>query len=341
MIDRIFSAVVALSLALLVWLYARSREQEILDHVPVPVVVSLLSPQNGQYSIEVVGASEVLASFSGPPSRLREIRGLLQREELRVELNYAIPPDRVGDARLDETLTVEATDLQTPSGVTTTLVPGRNQVRVILHRLVERRLPVRFDRSFEPQLLGPVTIEPATVLVRGPQEVLERLSAIPTQSWVLPSAKPVLGGRPQPPPAARVPLVAAMYNQPIHCEPAFVHVRTSPQPLKVYDVNDVPIRFLCPDSYPLRPRFNNDRAGRISLRVEGPAQEEPPRVYAFVDLTGKLSAQAGFYAEPIQIQLPKDFRQVDAPAVAPRASFELVATEPAMNKGLVSDPPPP
>ena len=44
MIDRILSVVVALSLALLVWLYARSRDQEMLDNVTVPVQV-ILSPR--------------------------------------------------------------------------------------------------------------------------------------------------------------------------------------------------------------------------------------------------------------------------------------------------------
>src|SRR5262249_9699701 len=41
MIDRLISFLVALSLAFLVWLYARSREQESLDNVPVPVQISL------------------------------------------------------------------------------------------------------------------------------------------------------------------------------------------------------------------------------------------------------------------------------------------------------------
>jgi hypothetical protein len=340
MLDRLLSLFVALSLALLVWLYARSRDQEVLDHVPVPVVVTLPTPQNGQYSVEIVGAAEVLATFTGSPSRLREVRGLLQREELRVELNYAVPPERVADLRVDETLSVDVAELHTPSGVTASLIPGRNQVRVILRRLGERRLPVRFDHSFEPPL-GPVTIDPPTVLVRGPQEILQRLTAIPTQPWILPSARRTPGLEQRPPPAARVPLVSTLDKQPVQCEPAFVSVRASPQPLKVYDIADVPVRFLCPDSYTLRPRFDNDRAGRISLRVEGPLQDEPPRVYAFVDLTGKLSAQPGFYAEPIQIQLPKDFRQVDAPTIPPRASFELIATEAVPNKGLGGDPPPP
>src|SRR5262245_14297037 len=152
MIDRLVSLFVALSLALLVWLYARSRDQEVLDHVPVPVQVVLAAPQSAQYRLETVGPAEVLVTFAGPPARLREVRGLLQREELRVERTLAVPPDRLKETRLAETLPVEVSDLQVPPGVTVAMVPGRNQIRVVLHRLSERRLPVRFDHSLEPPL---------------------------------------------------------------------------------------------------------------------------------------------------------------------------------------------
>ena len=45
MLDRLVSALVAVSLAFLVWLYMRSRDQEILDNVPVPVQISLAPNQ--------------------------------------------------------------------------------------------------------------------------------------------------------------------------------------------------------------------------------------------------------------------------------------------------------
>src|SRR5262249_31172071 len=147
MLDRLVSACVALSLALLVWLYARARDQETLDHVPVPVQVVLAPQQAGQYELEVVGPPQVLATFSGPPARIRELRGLLQRAELRAELPVAAPAERLKDGRVAEVLTVDPDSVPTPPGVTTTLLQGRNQVRVVLYRLAERRLPVRFDHS--------------------------------------------------------------------------------------------------------------------------------------------------------------------------------------------------
>jgi hypothetical protein len=330
MIDRVVSLFVAVSLALLVWLYARSRDQETLDHVPVPVQVNLTSPQapetpeaqGREYSLEVTAPAEVLVSFTGPPTRLRELRGLLQREELRIELNYSIPPERRKEMRIAETLPVDATDLRLPPGVTAAMVPGRNHVRIVLRRLCERRLPVRFDHSLEP--LGPVLIEPPTVLVRGPQEVLEHLSAIPTQPWVLPCATPAADGTPRPPPPASVPLVRELEGRLLRCEPATVCVRASTPPHKVYDLVDLPVHFLCPSAFPLRPRFKDDRAGKITLRLAGPPQEETPHVYAFVDLTGKHSPSPGLYDEPIQIQLPRGFTLVDTPAPPRSVAFELV-----------------
>src|SRR5438067_12487424 len=165
MIDRILSAFVAICLALLIWLYARSRDQEVLDHVPIPVDVTLSSGQNEQYILEIVGTPQVLASFSAPPSRLRELRTLLQRDQLRVELTYTVPADRLRENRLNETLLVEPSDLHAPSGVTAALVTGRNQLRLVLHRLGEKQLPVHVDQSLEPQG-GAYLVEPSVVKVR-------------------------------------------------------------------------------------------------------------------------------------------------------------------------------
>ena len=69
MLDRLVSAVVALSLAFLVWLYVRSRDQETLDNVLVPVQITLSAGQSNNYELEINGASQVPVSFTGSPSR--------------------------------------------------------------------------------------------------------------------------------------------------------------------------------------------------------------------------------------------------------------------------------
>src|SRR2546423_8970273 len=173
MIDRILSPLVALSLALLVWLYARSRDQEILDNTPIPVRITLPPGLDEQYHLELSGPAQVLASFSGPPLRVRELRGLLQRNELSVDVTLTIPEERIDESRYSDTVVVESSDIHAPPGVTPLVLDGRNRVPVTLHRVVERRLPVRFEHSGdEPNV--PVVIEPATVLVRGPQELLDK-----------------------------------------------------------------------------------------------------------------------------------------------------------------------
>src|SRR6516165_10529816 len=97
MLDRILSALVALSLAFLVWLYARSRDLEILDNVPLPVRVALVPSQAERYALEVTGPAVVPVSFRGSPDRIHALRGMLQRGELRAAVSLTVPQDRQND----------------------------------------------------------------------------------------------------------------------------------------------------------------------------------------------------------------------------------------------------
>ena len=317
MLDRIITVLVALSLALLVWLYARSRDQEMLDNVPLPVAVSLAPNQADHFNLEVAGAGQVFASFSGPPSRIRELSSLLQRNELRVEFALCVPDERLNESRYSDTVVIEPSDVHAPPGITVSMVEGRNRIPVTLHRLVERRLPVRFEHAGD-EPTGTIILEPATVLVRGPQEVLERARTIATRPSELPG-RPANG----PPNAAavgRVSLVQELEGRPIRVEPPRVTVRVPPQTRREYTLPDVPLRFLCPANFPLRPAFYDERSSRVSLRVQGPVQEEPPKVHLYIDLTvGSFSS--GKQNEPLQIQLPKDCVLLDE---VPRvATFDL------------------
>jgi len=319
MFDRMLSLVVALSLALLVWLYARSRDQEVLDNVPVPVQVGLDPEQAQHYQLEVTGPSHVMVTFTGSPPRIRELQGMLQRNELQIPVTFAVPAEHLHEARYNDSLLVESADVHTPPGVTAVMIEGRNHVSLVLHRLVERRLPVRFD-AVNNESAGTVVLEPATVLVRGPQDVLERARVISTQPTELPSWSPSSGG------VLRVPLVQEMEGRSLQVTPSRVMVRMPSQPRKIYELPEVPVHFLCPVDFTLRPKFFGERAGRIALRVQGPEGDEAPKVYAFIDLTqGRFPA--GRYHEPVQIQLPKDFELVQDP---PRGvSFQLVPADSA------------
>ncbi len=317
MLDRIISTLVALCLALLVWLYARSRDQEILDNVPLPVSVTLAPHQADHFSLEVGGTSQVFASFSGPPSRVRELSGLLQRNELRVEVTVTVPDERLNESRYSDTVVIESSDVHAPPGIAVSMVEGRNRIPVTLHRLVERRLPVRFDHAGD-EPTGPLVIEPPTVLVRGPQEVLDRVRAIPTRPSELPS-RPA-NAPPGAPAVGRAALVQELEGRPVVVEPARVSVRVPPQTRKVYTLPDVPIRFLCPANFAFRPAFYDERSGRVSLRLQGPVLDEAPKVHLYVDLTPGTFI-SGKQNEPLQIQLPKDFTLLDE---APRVvTFDL------------------
>jgi hypothetical protein len=314
MFDRMLSMIVALSLALLVWLYARSRDQEVLDNVPVPVQVTLAPDQADHYRLEITGPSHVMVSFTGSPLRIRELQGMLQHNELQIPLTFSVPAEHLHESRYNDTIVVDSCDLHTPPGVTGLVVEGRNHIAVSLHRLVERRLPVRFD-SVGEETAAAAVIEPATVLVKGPQEVLERARVIATQPSELPSRSPMSGS------SIRVPLVQEIEGWPVQASPNRVSVRLPPQARKVYELAEVPVHFLCPLDFGLRPKFFGERDGRLTLRVRGPVREESPKAYAFVDLTNG-SFPAGRYHEPIRIQLPKEFELAQEP---PRGvSFQLV-----------------
>jgi hypothetical protein len=308
MIDRILSLLVALSLALLVWLYARSRDQEILDNVTLPVQVSLAEVEADHYSLEVNGSGQAVVSFSGPSDRIRELRGEIQRNELHIEAVVTVPEDHRNESRYSDTVHIDASQVPAPPGVTPIVTEGRNRISVTVRRMVTRPLPVRFD-ALQEESAGPVVIDPAVVLVTGPQEVLDHIRAIPT----MPSELPM---RPANAPAAsaavgRVSLVQELEGRPIHAEPSKVTVKAPPMLRKEYVLPDVPIHFLCPADFTLRPEFFNDRDGRVTLHVVGPIQDESPKVYAFLDLThGRF--ESGSNHEPLQIQfLQKDFQLID------------------------------
>jgi hypothetical protein len=333
MVDRLMSYLVAMCLAFLVWMYARSRDQETVDNVPIPVQVNLGPGLADQYDLDVPEPCQVVASFSGPPSRIRELRSLLSRGEMRVEITLTVPEGVQHESRYVDTVRVDASDIRAPQGVTAMVVEGRNRIPVTLYRLVDRTLPVRFNCAQEDRL-GATTIEPATVTVRGPQEILDRAHAIPTQPHALSGADAVAG---QSGLEAFVPLVRELEGRPVRTNPPAVLVRYSLRPQhKIYELSDVPVHFLCPPGFLLRPEFGDERAGKVALRVQGPAGEEAPAITAYIDLTtGKF--KPGLYDEPIRFNLPKDFQLTQTPTRS--ASFKLSPIEtPVRERGILRTP---
>ncbi|MGE3806379.1 MAG: CdaR family protein [Gemmataceae bacterium] len=328
MIDRLITLLVALSLAFLVWLYARSRDQDTLDNVPIPVQITLAAGQADLYELDIPDPCQIPASFVGPPSRIRELRNMLHKGEIRVEITLTVPENLPGESPHLDTVRVDATDIHVPVGVQPMVVEGRNRIPVTLHRIVERQIPVRFNHLLDDRI-AQVVVEPATVMVRGPQEILERTRSIATLPYSLSSKNEDDGDRNDTTVQATVPLVREIEGRTIRSKPSAVRVRFKVRALqKVYELTEVPVKFLCPANFAYRPRFGDERAGKISLKVQGPTGEEPREIVAYIDLTGNKFKDGLYADEPLKLQLPKDFELTQPP---PRSgSFQLVPIDAAL-----------
>jgi hypothetical protein len=327
MLDRIVTPVIAVGLAFLVWMYTRSRDEEVLDRYEVPVELQVAPAQADQYELEVSGPGQVRVSFAGPPSRIRELRGMLQQGLIRITRTVSVPEKWQGDARYTDVLRFDPLEVPVPPGVRAVIPESQNRVTVTLRRIVEKTLPIQLVHTAGDRIER-VQLDPPTAVVRGPQEVLERVEHIPTQLYTVPSSPG--GTEPVPLEApVRVPLVTTLGGAQVQPRPGHVAVRfTFKPPQRVYELVDVPVHFLCPANFPYRPQFASDRAGRITLKVIGPPVLQRPTAAAYIDLTGDRFQRGslGYYDEPIRVQLPPGFHLDQEP---PRLSVKLVPLDAA------------
>src|SRR5471030_1255491 len=86
----VLEVLVSVCLACLVWLYTHNRARNSIEHVAVPVQVQLAAHQRDQFALEPSEQRTVLATFSGPHSRIREVRRNLQRGQLKAALTLTI-----------------------------------------------------------------------------------------------------------------------------------------------------------------------------------------------------------------------------------------------------------
>jgi hypothetical protein len=217
------------------------------------------------------------------------------------------------------------------------VVEGRNRIPVTFHRMVERRLPVRLNPSPEEKA-GQVIIEPAVVLVRGAQEYLDCIRSISTEPFPLPGGDEngtVLPTLKHAFELKSVPLIRHLGSRPIATCPATVNVRFTPQPRqRLYELAEIPVHFLCPPDFPLRPRFLEGQVTRIPVRVWGPVADKAPQVRAFIDLTGR-KWEAGLYSdEPLRIQLPSEFHLAES--LPGSVVFQLEPTVHALPKNAAT-----
>src|SRR5437868_12009728 len=135
---------VALSLAFLVWLYAHSRAQDFIDRVQVPVQIQLAASHRDQFLLETSAAPNVTVSFTGPSSRIRELRRKLQRGLVQASVTLNLAEERLTETSFSENVHIEAAHLEVPAGVLIDLADNPS-LAVTVQRLSERQLPVKLD----------------------------------------------------------------------------------------------------------------------------------------------------------------------------------------------------
>lgn len=324
---------VALSLAFLVWIYTRSREQTSLDQIEIPVQITLAPGTAGNYELEINGSSRIPMSFTGPPSRVRELRTQIHRGLLQVTVQVTVPEEHQKDSVYHDVVRIEPESVTVPPGVATVITEGRNTIPYTLHRLVERHLPVRLDYAGEDRI-SQIKLDPPTVMVRGPKELLDRARDIPTQPYTLPLTTEAAVSTDNMH-SGQASLVRELDGRAIVTTPTSVSFRFRIHPRQqIYDLKDVPVRFLCPPECAWRAKFASPDNSKVALKVVGPAGDELPTVLAFVDLT-RADLGQGRNVLPLRVELPKEFRLIDdAPRLVPfyLDPIEQSATEPSMDK---------
>jgi hypothetical protein len=315
----VLEAGVAICLAFLVWMYTHSRTSDSTDFEQVPVQIQLAAGQRDQFAIESQGQTRVNVMFAGPYARIRELRRKIQRGGVQAIVTLTVPEEKQHENSYGDVAHVSIADVSVPPGVTVELADDNASIPVTIHRVVERMLPVRLDVTGEVSV-SQVKLEPTTVTVRGPKAILDRVSFVPTQPCSL-QADPDGGSAGEPQARDQVDLVTELDGRPIQTSPRCVQFRCRVAPKqKLYELHDVPVHFLCPVGFALRPRFIDERPGKISVRLTGPAVDTPPPVLAFVDLTLGNFAR-GRNLEPVRLQLPRDFQLVQN--TTPLVAFTL------------------
>jgi hypothetical protein len=186
-------------------------------------------------------------------------------------------------------------------------------------------MPVQFQHTGGERVERAV-VEPSTVLVRGPKEVLDREEVLPTQMYQVPLRIADEQNRPVER-TVTVPLVNELAGRPIRVTPDRVQVRFVLRPKRrLVELTDVPVHFLTPAGFAFRPQFTSPRAGLITLRLLAPAADPPTGIKAYVDFTtpGRTFARGLYPEEPIQVQLPPGYELAQE---LPRISVELVPLE--------------
>ncbi len=329
MFDRyIITPIIALGLAFLVWVYLRSRDQEVQSY-PIPIEVSIDPQQLDRYSFDSRPENQtVRVKFLGLPSRLREVKELVEGHNLILRKVVRVPAEV--DVRQDndyqEVVQFDSSSLTLPLGVHADINPVEGRLQVKLRRMMERTLQLQpmVTTGTAQYEVDNIRLEPATVKVFGPKSALEQMTQLVLDPWQprLPTGltmteEEVTGS---------VRLPDKIKQESVRTVPDRVEIRARLKPaLRVYEMNDVPIAFLCPANFPYRPLFTADRHGAIAqLKIRGPLNRSP-EVRAYIDLTARPNLKPGLYPdEAIMIDLPNGYYLAQEPPRLSAFKLELL-----------------
>lgn len=315
-------ALVAWCLAFIVWMYMHSRAHQYVEHVQIPVSIQLTPSLRDHFAVECPSVPKTTVSFSGPSSRMRELKNKLYRGQIQAIVQYTLPEEKQKESMFTDVANLEGAKLSLPPGIAVDWHEPNLSIPITVHRIVERSLPVKLDFTGDVRISN-VKIEPATVTVRGPKVAVDRAQAISTLPFEFtapteeePKEFLVREG---------LDLTSELDGRAVQATPRQVHLKCKVMPRKkIYEVTDLPIRFAIPDRYPWQARFA-ESGGKIALRIVGPAGEEVPRVRAYIDLAQEVFGR-GRNVSPVRVELPKDFELVERRT--PMAAFYLDDPEP-------------
>lgn len=342
MFDRyVITPIIALGLAFLVWVYLRSRDQEVQTY-PLPLEISVAVQQADHYVFETKPTDKVRVKFFGLPSRLREVKNMVEQDELKLRRVIRVPLEieQLNQSEYQEAVQLDTSSLvNLPLGVHAEIATADGRIGIKLKRMIEktmqlRLLPAPGNDHYE---LDPPRLEPATVKVIGPQDLLENQTQILLEAWQ-PKRLP-LGTNFTPEDISEtLKIPDKIKNTSVTVIPEFVQVRTRLKPaLHVYELNDVPVFFLCPAKFPYRPVFSLEQHGILKqLKVRGPLNKTP-EVRAYVDLTKIVNPKPVVYTdEPILLDLPDGYQLASDPPKISAFKLELLD---AMSKPIGNNNP--
>ena len=162
-------------LTLLVWIWA---ERQQLARTPSPVAIPVtLQANSGDVVVHVLSPADgnVMAELSGPQTALDEARNLISNPTSGQRVIINVDGNATRGRHEVSALAIEDSPIFTSRGVSVlNATPG--QITYSVEKIVEANLPVQMPADVT-NLDGVAAFDPPTVKFRGPQSLLDQLTA--------------------------------------------------------------------------------------------------------------------------------------------------------------------